>query len=197
MDILLYIRIIRQSWLLIGVVVGATALASLIVALARPQAYTATARLLVTFADPARVDIEDPLAYDVAAIVRGRPFGTDVAAALTAQNMPISTDQVMVSLQASNTKREVLLSAQATDPVVAVRLLETAVTQLQTGGLRYWGAAPIVAEQPGLSVVVLDLPTQATATLGVRSIAQEVGLRVIAALAVAFLIAFARHYVGP
>jgi uncharacterized protein involved in exopolysaccharide biosynthesis len=196
MDMMLYIRILRQSWLLIVLIVGAAAVASLAVALTRPQAYQATARLLVTFADPARVDIEDPLAYDVAAIVRGRPFGTDVAAALANQGFPITADVVMASLQASNTKREVLLSANATDPVIAIRLLEAAVAQLKSGGLRYWGAAPIVAEQPGLSVVVLDLPTQATATPGMRSVAQEVGLRAIAALAVALLIAFARHYLS-
>jgi hypothetical protein len=194
MNLRLYLTILRQSWLIILLVAGIAAGASLAVALIRVPSYTATARLLVTFSDPARVDIEDPLAYDVAAIVKGRPFGSDVAAALTSQGVAITTEEVMASLNATNTKREVFLSATSTAAELPIRLLNVAVTQLQSGGLRYWGAAPIVAQQPGISIVILDIPREALRSNGMGSIIREVGLRTLTGLAFGIVVVFVRYY---
>ena len=194
MELQLYISIIRQSWRIVAGVALLAGVLSLIGALIQPPRYTASARLLVTVADPARVDIEDPLAYDVAAIVSGRPFGTDVAALLSSQGRATTPELVMASLSATNRKREVWLTANTSEQDLPIPLLNAAVGQLVSGGLRYWGAAPIVAKQPGLAVVVLDMPSQASRLNGPVALAREVVLRLLAGGALGIALAFGRFY---
>lgn len=193
MELLLYLAILRRQSILIIALTLLAALSSLGFALLQPARYTATARLLVTFADPSRVDIEDPLAYDVPAIIHGRPFAQDVATLLATQNRSISTEQIMQALRATNQKREVFLTAISPDPAVPVALVQAAAEQLQLGGLRYWGTAAIVSKQPGISVVVLDVPTTAQLVNSPSAIAREVALRTLAGLAVGCGLAFGIH----
>ncbi len=194
MELRLYITIIRQSWRIVALITFLAGGASLMAALLQQPRYTASARLLVTFADPARVDIEDPLAYDVAAIVSGRPFGTDVATLLGTQGRSITPELIMASLSATNSKREVWLTANTQDPDLPIPLLQAAVTQLQAGGLRYWGAAPVVSKQPGLSIVVLDTPNQVLQSNGPAVLAREVALRLFAGMTIGIALAFIRYY---
>jgi hypothetical protein len=193
MEIAHYLKIVYQRWWLVAAIMLIAGIASLLVDLREPPRYEATARLLVTVADPGRVDIEDPLAYDVPAIVSGQPFGQDVATLLASQGQAIQADQVMAALRATNQKRQVWLTASASDGPQAVAIVQAATTQLQRGGLRYWGAAAIIPERPGMNVVVLDLPTQAIQINRRSAIVLQVGLRMLAGGLLGALIAFALH----
>jgi Chain length determinant protein len=193
MEILRAAQIVRQRWRLVLAVTLIAACGSLALALAQPPRYAATARLLVTVADPARVDIEDPLAYDVPAIVNGQPFAEDVAAALAQQGHPTSPAQVIASLSATNQRRQVFLTAQSEDPSAPGLILQAAIDQLRQGGLRYWGSASIAQLHPGLNLVVLALPAQAERTNGVAAILREVGLRSLAGLLAGAGLALAHH----
>lgn len=193
MEVLRAAKIVRQRWRLVLAVTLIAACGSLSIALAQPPRYAATARLLVTVADPARVDIEDPLAYDVPAIVNGQPFAEDVAAALARQGYPTSAAQVIASLSATNQKRQVFLTSQSEDAGAPALMLQVAIDQLRQGGLRYWGSAPIVQQQPGMNLVVLALPAQAERTNGTAAIIREVGLRSLAGLVAGAGLALAYH----
>jgi hypothetical protein len=193
-EILQIAQIIGQRWRAVAAAALVAGLASLALALAQPPQYAATARLLVTVADPARVDIEDPLAYDVPAIVNGQPFAEDVAAALALQGHELSAAQVIESLSATNEKRQVFLTAQAGDPAMPPLLLRAAADQLRQGGLRYWGSAPIAGQRPGINIVVLALPEQSERSNGAAAATREVALRTLAGLAVGAGLALAHHY---
>jgi hypothetical protein len=195
-DLLLYFDILRRQWIVIITITLLAACASLVVALFQPAQYVATARLLVTIADPTRVDIEDPLAYDVPAIIHGRPFAQDVSALLATQHVPITADAIMQALRATNQKREVLLTATSPDPSIPIPLLRAATTQLQAGGLRYWGGAAPVPERPGLRIVLLEIPDAVQQSNSPVAIAREVGLRTLAGLAVGCGLAYGIHAVG-
>jgi hypothetical protein len=195
-DLLLYFDILRRQWIVIITITLLAACVSLIVALFQPAQYAATARLLVTIADPTRVDIEDPLAYDVPAIIHGRPFAQDVSALLATQHVPITADAMMQALRATNQKREVLLTATSPDPSIPIALLRAATTQLQAGGLRYWGGAAPLPERPGLRIVLLEMPDTVQQSNGPAAIAREVGLRTLAGLAVGCGLAFGIHAAG-
>jgi len=192
-ELLLYLDILRRQWIVIIAVTLLAAMASGVFALIQPARYAATARMLVTIADPTRVDIEDPLAYDVPAIVHGRPFAQDVAALLATQHVSISADEIMGALRATNQKREVSLTATSADPSMPIALLQAAAMQLQTGGLRYWGVAAPVPERPGLRIVLLEMPYSAERSNSMAAIAREVALRTLAGLAVGCGLAFGIH----
>lgn len=188
MEIQEIVYILRRQWWLIAIVTLLAAGSSLVVALRQPAHYSATAQLLVMLADVSRVDIEDPLAYDVAAIVHGRPFANDLAAALAARGHALDANSLIAMLRASNQKRLVLLSAESTDPALPPVVLAAAAEQLQQGGLRYWGEAALRAERPGITVVILDMPSQSSQSNGPNAIIREVGLRTLAGLAVGVLL---------
>jgi hypothetical protein len=195
-DLLLYFEILRRQWIVVIAITLLAAIASLIVALLQPAQYAATARLLVTIADPTRVDIEDPLAYDVPAIIHGRPFAQDVSALLVSQHVIITADAIMQALRATNQKREVFLTATSFDPSIPIALLRAAAEQLQAGGLRYWGGAAPIPERPGLRIVLLEMPDAVQQSNGPSAIAREVALRTLAGLAVGCGLAFGIHAVG-
>jgi hypothetical protein len=132
----------------------------------------------------------------VPAIVNGRPFATDVAARLAADGRPITPDEVIRALSATNQKRTVFLTATGSDPGAPALLLRAAVDQLREGGLRYWGAAALIPDRPGLLVEVLDLPERAERVNGAPAIAREVALRALAGLAVGAALAFIRSGLG-
>jgi hypothetical protein len=180
MDIVTYFHAVRNQWRLVALVTSVALIAALAIGLNAPPRYTATARLLVLIEDPTRVDIEDALAYDVPAIVRGRPFAVDVATALANRGLLLQPEAVTQALSATNLKREVTLSASSADPAAALAIAQTAVTQLQQAGLRYWGNGAPIPQRPGLTVVVLDAPQAALRTNGTGELARAVALRTLA-----------------
>jgi hypothetical protein len=203
MDIVTYLGAIRAQWRLVVGVALVALLVALGAALAEPPRYTATAHLLIVIAQPTRppapgtpgmVDIEDALAYDVPAIVRGQPFAADVASSLASLGLTLHPDDVARALSATNQKREVWLSATSTDPAAALAIARTAVTVLQTGGLRYWDGGAPTAERPGLTVVALDAPGAARRVNGPAAMARSVALRALAGLAVGLTLAGVGSY---
>jgi hypothetical protein len=194
MEILHYITILRRRWLLVALPGLVAFLVSLGVALAEPPRYAATARVLVQLDAPARVDIEDALAYDLAAIVRGRPLAADVAAQLAASGRPVAPEDVAGALSATNLKREVTLTATAGDPDTALALLQTAIALLRKHGLAYWSVGAPTEERPGLIIGELAPPTAAGRVNGVGALIRVVALRTLAGLACGAALALALHF---
>ena len=182
MDLRTYSITLQTHWHLVAFVTLVSMLAAFGVELAAPPRYSASGRLLVLLDEPARVDIEDALAYDVPAIVRGQPFAHDVAQALAQQGIQLQADDVRRALSATNQKREVTLTATGTDPALVVALVQAAITQLQTGGLRYWQNGAPVAERPGLTLTVLEAPALAVRANGPATQARNVAIRTLAGL---------------
>src|SRR5262249_53416770 len=94
MELYLYLDILRRRWPVVVATPLLVALISLGAALAQPPRYGATARLLVTRPLSAAVDAEDTLAYDLPAIVGGKPFAADVTAELARRGRAL--DQALV-----------------------------------------------------------------------------------------------------
>ncbi len=76
MEFYLYLDILRRRWPIVVAAPLLVALISLLVALMQPPRYGATASLLVTRPPLGNLDAEDTLAYDLPAIVGGKPFIT-------------------------------------------------------------------------------------------------------------------------
>jgi capsular polysaccharide biosynthesis protein len=198
-----YLTIVRQRWLVVLAVPLLTLLLSGVVALLTPAEYTATARVLVTrgVADEestAGISAggEDATAQDLPAIVTSSVFRTDVAAAETQAGRPLSESDLRGVFTASTQGRAVLITAQASTPEAAINLARTAVAQLTTNGLRYWGDTAANPQQPGLNVGVLDLPNDANHFNDLRYYLRQIGLRVAAALIVGFGLAFLLHFLA-
>jgi capsular polysaccharide biosynthesis protein len=196
MELYHYLDIVRQRWPIVAAGPLLVALISLVAALAQPPRYGATARLLVTRPGATTVDAEDTLAYDLPAIVGGRPFAADVVAELARRGRPLDQALVEQALHAENQKHIVYLSATAADPADAVAIVQAAVDLVRANGLRYWGDLNATPERPGISVAVLDLPAEAALLNGPRSIAFEVALRALLGLIAGVGAAFALHYLG-
>jgi capsular polysaccharide biosynthesis protein len=200
-EIQLYLAIIRRRWWLLVALALLTALLTLALALAQPLRYGLTVRLLVTRTDllahpPAEsnVDTEDRVAYDLPAIISSAAFARDVVRALAEQGHPLSESEVEQALHADNDRQLVRLSVTTPKPDDAVVIAQTAVSLIQTNGLRYWGVAQTTPAAPGLNVAVLDPPTQAGALNNPTLIAREVALRGLLGLFAGIGLAFALHY---
>jgi capsular polysaccharide biosynthesis protein len=196
MELYLYLDILRRRWPIVAAAPLLVALISLVAALAQPPRYGATTRLLVTRPGAATVDAEDTLAYDLPAIIGGRPFAADVAAELARRGRPLDLALVEQALHAENQKHVVSLSATTADPAGAVAIVQAAVDMVRANGLRYWGDLSATPDRPGVNVAVLDLPTEAALLNGPRAIALEVALRALLGLIAGVGAAFALHYLG-
>jgi capsular polysaccharide biosynthesis protein len=194
MELYLYLDILRRRWPIVAALPLLVALISLAVALAQPPRYGATARLLVTRPGATTVDAEDTLAYDLPAIVGGRPFAADLAAQLARRGHPLDQALVEQALHAENQKHVVYLSATTADPANAVAIVQAAVDLVRANGLRYWGDQSATPERPGVNVAVLDLPAAAALLNGPRAVALEVALRALLGLIAGVGVAFALHY---
>jgi capsular polysaccharide biosynthesis protein len=194
MELHLYLDVLRRRWPLVVAVPLLVALVSLAVAVMRPPRYGLTARLLVTRPPTGNVDAEDTLAYDLPAIVGGKPFAQDVARELTSRGQPLDEALVEQALHAENQKHVVYLSATTDGPAAAVAIADAAVSLIKTNGLRYWGDPNATPEHPGANVAVLDLPAGAALLNGPRAIAQEVALRALLGLLAGVGAAFALYY---
>jgi capsular polysaccharide biosynthesis protein len=187
MDLFLFLSIIRRYWPVVVAVPLLVALLSLAAALARPPAYAASTRLLVTRADfpESRAGLsaggnEDTVAYDLPVVVSGALFRRDLAAALAEQGRPIGEDALVTALSATNQKSLVTLTATAGQPEDAVAIVQTAVELIRTNGLRYWNEPRATPERPGLNVASLDAAPPVAARLdGPRTVVIEVALRTI------------------
>jgi hypothetical protein len=196
MDLITFGRLLQRWWWVVIIPTVAASGASLVGVLAEPPQYQASARLLITLADPARVDIEDALAYDLAAIAKGRPLAQDVAKRLEHAGQTITPEQVRSALSATNLKREVTLQAVSGDPQQALLIRDAAIAQLRDQGLAYWGVGAPTPERPGLAVVELDVPTEAAHVNGLSTKVGSVGLRGVAGLVCGLVITFALAIVG-
>jgi capsular polysaccharide biosynthesis protein len=194
MELFLYLDILRRRWPIVAAAPLLVALVSVIAALAQPPRYGATARLLVTRPEPAVVDGEDTLAYDLPAIVGGRPFAADVTAELARRGRVLDHMLVEQALHAENQKHVVYLSATAADPANAVAIVQVAVDLVRSNGLRYWGDPHATPERPGVNVALLDLPAEAALLNGAQAIALDVALRALLGLVAGVGAAFALHY---
>jgi hypothetical protein len=194
MELRLYLDILRRRWPLIVAMPLLIALVSLAVAVTQPPRYGLTARLLVTRPSTGNVDVEDTLAYDLPAIVGGKPFAEDVAQELTSRGHPLDEALIEQALHAENQKHVVYLSAIADAPDAAVAIADAAVVLIKTNGLRYWGDPNATPEHPGANIAVLDLPAGAALLNGPRAIAQEVALRALLGLLAGMGAVFALYY---
>lgn len=203
MQLRAYLAIVRRLWpvvLLLPLLAGGLSLA---LALGRPPAYQAAARLLITVAAP-RSDasplpaLDDEASWatteyildDLPFVLAGAPFAEDVAAAMAAEGYPLDPAVIRSGLRSEVTHRAVYLTATAGTPEHAAAMLRGAVAALAEGGLRYWGRAPA----GGLQVAVLEPPGDAAPAGGLRSLVREVGLRTALALAAGVGLAFLVHY---
>jgi capsular polysaccharide biosynthesis protein len=193
MELYLYLDILRRRWPVVLAMPLLAALLSLVAALAQAPRYGATARLLVTRPGPV-VDAEDTLAYDLPAIVGGKPFAQDVARELARRGRPLDQAAVERALHAENQRHVVYLSATTADPSDVVAIVTAAVDLIKTNGLLYWGDTSAPAERPSINVAVLDLPAAAARLNGPRAIAVDVALRALLGLAVGVGAAFLLHY---
>src|SRR5689334_285102 len=194
MELYLYLDILRRRWPVVAIAPLLVLLVSLAAALLQSPRYAVTARLLVTRPDSPNVDVEDTLAYDLPAIVGGKPFADDVAGELARRGRPLDRALVERALHAENQKHVVYLSATTDDPPDATAIAQTAVDLIKTNGLRYWGDARANPEHPGVNVAVLDLPKAAARINRPQAIALEVGLRTLLGLIAGVGAAFALHY---
>src|SRR5215213_6736241 len=147
-EIQLYLAIIRRRWWLPVAVALLTALLTLAFALAQPPRYGLTVRMLVTrtalLAHPppgSNVDTEDRVAYDLPAIISSAAFAQDVVRGLAEQGHPLSQAEVEQALHAENDRQLVRLAVTTAKPEDAVAIAQTAVSLIQSNGLRYWGVA--------------------------------------------------------
>lgn len=199
-----YLAILRRLWpvvLLLPLVAGGLSLA---LALGRPPAYQAEARLLITVAPlpaaaaPTLPALDDGATWttteyildDLPFVLAGAAFADDVGAAMAAEGHPAEPAAIRAGLRAEVTHRAVFLTATAGAPEQAAAMLRGAVAALQQGGLKYWGRAP----GGGLQVVALQPPGAAAPVDGLRGLAREVGLRTALALAAAVGLAFLINY---
>jgi capsular polysaccharide biosynthesis protein len=195
MELYHYLGILRRRWQLVAAVPLLAALISLGAALLQPPRYGATARLLVTRPNVA-VDAEDTLAYDLPAIVGGKPFAADVAAELARRGHPVDQALVENALHAENQKHVVYLSATAGDPSEAAAIVQAAVDLIRANGLRYWGDPSATPERPGINVAVQDLPAAGAQINGPRAVALDIALRALLGLLAGVGMAFALHYLA-
>ncbi len=193
MNILDILEILRQSWRLILAITVLSAIASLVIALRQPPSYTANVRFLLTIADPYEVDIEDALAYDVATIIHGRLFTEDLSEALAAQGFQYSPSELRTALSATNTKRDVTLTATGTDAQATSAMISESIRLIERWGLYYWSKAAPISRRPGMTIVYIDMLEAATQHNTRSAIAREVGLRTFAALWLACVLAFAQR----
>ncbi|GAB4110897.1 MAG: LPS biosynthesis protein [Roseiflexaceae bacterium] len=196
MDLISFGRLLQRWWWVMLVPAVVASGVSLIGVLGEPPQYRASARLLITLADPARVDIEDALAYDLAAIAKGRPLAVDVSERLNNAGQTITPDQVRSALSATNLKREVTLHAVSGDPQQALLIRDAAIAQLREQGLAYWGVGAPVPERPGLAVVELDVPAEVVQVNGLATKLGSIGLRGVAGLVCGLVITLAMAIVG-
>jgi capsular polysaccharide biosynthesis protein len=194
MELYLYLNILRRRWLVVVALPLLVALVSLAAALTRPPRYGVTARLLVTRPEPSNLDAEDTLAYDLPAIVGGKPFAADVAQELARRGHPLDPLLVERALHAENQKHVVLLSATADSPSDAVAIVQAAAELIKQNGRRYWGDPTATSARPGVDVALLDLPAQAALLNGPRAIALDTALRALLGLIAGVGAAFALHY---
>ncbi len=194
MELYLYLDILRRRWPIVVAAPLLVGLISLAVALMQPPHYGATARLLVTRPPVGNLDAEDTLAYDLPAIVGGKPFGQDVAAELGRRGRPLDLALVEQALHAENQRHVVFLSASTGEPADAVAIVQAAVDLIKTNGQRYWGDTSATSERPGVNIAVLELPAEAARLNGLRTIAIDVALRTLLGLIVGVGVAFALHY---
>lgn len=195
-----YLDSLRRRWpllLLLPLLAGGLSLA---LALARPPAYQAQARLLVTVAPMAPASLpalDDGATWttteyvldDLPFVLASAAFAADVGVAMAAEGYPADASAIRAGLAPEVTHRAVSLSATAATPEQAGAMLRGAILALQEGGLKYWGRAPA----GGLEVAVLDPPGPATLVGGARAIVREVGLRAALALAAAVGLALLAH----
>jgi capsular polysaccharide biosynthesis protein len=194
MEVYLYLDILRRRWLIVAAVPLLVALVSLAVAIAQPPRYRATAQLLVTRPLIGNFDAEDTLAYDLPAIVGGKPFAQVVVAELARRGRSLDAALVGPALHAENQRHVVLLSASTADPADAVAIVQVAVDLIKTNGRRYWGDTSATPERPGADIAVLDLPAMAAQINGLQAIAMEVALRAMLGLLAGIGVAFALYY---
>ncbi|HMQ32420.1 MAG TPA: lipopolysaccharide biosynthesis protein [Chloroflexaceae bacterium] len=199
-----YLAILRRLWpvvLLLPLLAGGLSLA---LALGRPPAYQASARLLVTLAPPAAAApaplpaLDDGATWatteyildDLPFVLSSAAFAADVGAAMAAEGYPADPGAIQAGLRPEVTHRSVLLTATAAGPEQAGAMLRGALGALERGGLKYWGRA----DAGGLQGPVLDPPGPAAPAGGLRDLVREVGLRVALALAAGVGLAFLLHY---
>jgi capsular polysaccharide biosynthesis protein len=193
-----YLSILRRYWPLVALLPLLAGGLSLAVALRRPPAYQAAAKLLVTQApserDATLPSLDDGATWttteyildDLPHVLQSVAFAEDVHAAMAAEGYPIEIVAIQTGLRPEVTHRAVYLVATAAAPDTAAALLRNAVAALSAGGLKYWGRAPA----GGLEVAVLDPPSAAAPVGGLRDLVIDVGARVALALAAAVGLAF-------
>jgi capsular polysaccharide biosynthesis protein len=204
MQLRAYIAILRRFWPLLLFLPLLTGGLSAVLALSRPPTYQAVTRLLVTqaslpgAADASLADLaagatwasSEYILDDLPAVLTSSSFAADVLPQLAAAGHSLDLAAIRAGLQVEVSHRSVTLRATAATAEAAVALVETAVTVLRQGGLRYWGRTPA----GGLWVAELDPPSAAIRLDGPRTLVSEVGLRVALALAAAIGIAMFVHY---
>jgi capsular polysaccharide biosynthesis protein len=194
-----YLSILRRYWPLVALLPLLAGGLSLALALRRPPAYQAAAKLLVTQAPSdaaasAAPALEDGATWttteyildDLPHVLQSVAFAEDVRAAMAAEGHPIEIVAIQTGLRPEVTHRAVYLVATAAAPDTAAALLRSAVAALSAGGLKYWGRTPA----GGLDVAVLDPPSAAAPVGGLRELVIDVGARVALALAAAVGLAF-------
>jgi len=197
-----YLSILRRFWPLVALLPLLVGGLSLGLALRRPLAYQASARLLVTKALSAPAAAPQPALDDGATwatteyilddlpfVLHSATFAEDVRAAMAAEGYLIEIGAIQSGLSPEVTHRAVAITATAGTPELALALVRSAVTTLQTGGLKYWGRAP----SGGLEVAVLDPPSAAGSLGGLRNLLLDVVARSLLALAAAVGLAFLLH----
>ena len=202
MELRLYLSILRRRWPLVVAVPLLVALASAVVALARPARYGTSTRLLVTRGAAAPgstaglTDLrEDKTAQDLPAIVSGATFRGELAAELTRRGQP--PDAALVgAIQAGNQDHVVTIAFQGAKPEIAAALAQATIDLVRRNGLRYWGDPSATPERPGLDVAVLDPPGTPARLNGPRAIVLEVALRALLGLIAAIGAAFVLHYLS-
>jgi len=204
MQLRAYITILRRFWPLLLFLPLLTGGLSAVLALSRPPTYQVVTRLLVTQAplpgatDASLADLADGATWasseyildDLPAVLTSSSFAADLLPQLTAAGHRLDLAAIRTGLQVEVSHRSVTLRATAATAEAAVALVETAVTVLRQGGLRYWGRTPA----GGLWVAELDPPGAAIRLDGPRTLMSEVGVRTALALAAAIGIAMFAHY---
>ena len=204
MQLRAYITILRRFWPLLLFLPLLTGGLSAVLALSRPPTYQVVTRLLVTQAplpgatDASLADLADGATWasseyildDLPAVLTSSSFAADLLPQLTAAGHRLDLAAIRTGLQVEVSHRSVTLRATAATAEAAVALVETAVTVLRQGGLRYWGRTPA----GGLWVAELDPPGAAIRLDGPRTLMSAVGVRTALALAAAIGIAMFAHY---
>ncbi len=208
MQLRYYFSLLLRYWAIILVLPILASGISLYNQLQQPNRYAASAHLMITqtphpqdmivpFPDFNLVSSWQSSEYivdDMPQVVDSITLATDVQAWLKPKGYDVSPSAIQAALRAQTFHRSVALFVETDSPDLARAMLEGAIASLQANGLAYWDRDVPTNGNGGLSIAILNPPTDGAPMHSNRQMLTNVALRGGLALGVAIGIALLLHY---